>query len=182
MPTKVILGVTGSVAATLTAKMVKALVDADMEVKVVSTERGLYFFDRKAINVPVFSDKDEWQEGGYLKNVPVPHIDFGDWADILLIAPLTADTLSDMAHGKADKFLTSIVLAWPKEKPLVFAPAMNTRMWENPITRANLEIVRTVYQIKIVGPVSGRLACGFVGLGVMARIEAIVAVVCSLKK
>ena len=121
------------------------------------------------------TDKDEWPEGGYVKDQPIPHIDLGDWADILLIAPLSADTLSDMAHGKASKFLTSIVLAWPREKPIILAPAMNTRMWENPITQGNLNMVRQVYKTKVVEPREGMLACKTTGVGAMARIEDIVA-------
>ena len=173
---KVILGITGSVAAILTPKLVGAITARipGVELRIIATERSLYFFDSKTIAAPVMTDKDEWPEGGYLKGNPVPHIDMGDWADKLLIAPLTADTLSDMAHGKADKFLTSTVLAWPLTKPLILAPAMNTRMWENPITRRNLETVQAVYEVQVVGPVTGHLACGTSGIGAMANIDDIV--------
>lgn len=173
-----LLGVTGSVAATLTPKLTRELLalDVHVELKIISTERGLYFFDRESVSAlaPVLTDKDEWPESGYSKGSPVPHIDLGDWADLLLIAPLTADTLSDMAHGKADKFLTSTVLAWPREKPLVIAPAMNTRMWENPVTQRNLQTMLEVYQTTIIKPIEGKLACGVTGVGAMARIETIV--------
>ena len=174
---KLILGVTASVAAKLTPKLVAAILKAipDIEIKVVATERSLYFFKREDVAAPIMTDKDEWPEGGYVKDQPIPHIDLGDWADILLIAPLSADTLSDMAHGKASKFLTSIVLAWPREKPIILAPAMNTRMWENPITQGNLNMVRQVYKTKVVEPREGMLACKTTGVGAMARIEDIVA-------
>jgi|ERR1035437_2659111 phosphopantothenoylcysteine synthetase/decarboxylase len=174
---KLILGVTASVAAKLTPKLVAAILSArpDIELKVIATERSLYFFRREDVAVPVMTDKDEWPEGGYVKDQVIPHIDLGDWADALLIAPLSADTLSDMAHGKASKFLTSVVLAWPREKPMILAPAMNTRMWENPITQSNLDMVRRVYRTQIVGPREGVLACKTKGIGAMAQIETIVA-------
>jgi len=171
---KILLGVTGSVAAILTPKLVSALKDLNAEIKVIATQRGLFFFDKNQLNVPVQTDKDEWPETGYLKNSPVLHIDLGDWADIFLIAPLTADTLSDIAHGKADKFLTSTVLAWPHSKPIIIAPAMNTKMWENPITQGNIITVTRNYNIKMVQPIEGDLACGTHGIGAMARIESII--------
>jgi phosphopantothenoylcysteine decarboxylase len=171
---KVLLGVTGSVAAVLTPKLVRALKIAGHAVRVVSTERGLYFFYRGDVDAPVLSDKDEWPEDGYRKENPIPHIDLGQWADILLIAPLTADTLSDMANGKCDKFLTSIVRAWPRKKPIFIAPAMNTRMWEHPLTREHILRLKEWYNLGVLNPVSKRLACGEVGMGAMADISAIV--------
>lgn len=187
---RLLLGITGSVAAILTPKLVAAITDRypDIELKVIATERGQYFFRQRDVErsvqvgqktvrrgVMIMHDKDEWPEDGYAKGKPVPHIDLGDWANMLLIAPLTADTLSDIAHGKADKFLTSVVLAWPLDKPLIVAPAMNTRMWENPITQTNLQTVRLVYQARVIPPIEGNLACGTTGVGAMAKIENIVA-------
>jgi len=173
---KVLLGITASVAAILTPKLVLDIKVAipEIELKVIATERSLYFFRRDELDVPVLTDKDEWPEDGYQQGQPVPHIDLGDWADLLVIAPLTADTLSDMAHGKADKFLTSIVLAWPREKNIILAPAMNTRMWENPITQENLQKVKKIYQLIIIWPKVGNLACGTMGTGAMADINTIV--------
>ncbi len=174
---KLVLGVTASVAAKLTPKLVAAILSAKpgIELKVVATERSLYFFRREDVAVPVMTDKDEWPEGGYMKDQLIPHIDLGDWADTLLIAPLSADTLSDMAHGKANKFLTSVVLAWPIERRMILAPAMNTRMWYNPITQNNLEIVQRVYNSRIIEPREAMLACNTKGMGAMAEIEKIVA-------
>lgn len=176
---KILLGVTASVAATLTPKLVSSLSAESWVVKMIATERSLYFFDRNDLpsEVELLSDRDEWPGNGYTKDQPIPHIDLGAWADILLIAPLTADTLSDIAHGKANKFLTSTVLAWPLAKPLVIAPAMNTRMWENPITQDNLDRALEVYNTIVVDPIAGKLACGTEGIGAMARIEDIIKIV-----
>lgn len=174
---KLLLGVTGSVAAKLTSKLVAAIRAKypDIEIVVITTVCGHYFFKRGEVNAEVKTDKDEWPEGGYLKGAPVPHIDLGEWADKLLIAPLTADTLSDMAHAKANKFLTSTILAWTIGKPLIIAPAMNTRMWQNPIVQENLTKIVRVYQARVIEPIEGNLACGVTGVGAMAKIDDIVA-------
>lgn len=172
---RIILGVTGSIAAKLTPRLVRELKRNGHEVIVVATPRGAFFFDPDKVEVKVMGDKDEWSEGGYHKNDPVPHIDLGDWADLLLVAPLTAETLADMAMGSGSKFLTCIVLAWPREKPIILAPAMNTKMWENPAVQRNLQTVIKDYQPTMVGPVEGELACGTCGMGAMASIKDIIA-------
>lgn len=174
---KVLLGVTGSVAAVLTPRLVDELIRARHEVEIVATERGLFFFNPDDIKVKLWRDKDEWPEDGYHKGDPVEHIELGKRFDVLLIAPLTADTLSDLAHGKADKFLTSIALAWDfRNKPIVIAPAMNTLMWKHPATEHNLALYRMwmVENLTIVGPIEKQLACGDVGMGAMAEIVDIV--------
>lgn len=139
----IVLGITGSVAATLTPKLAGILLDAGHSVRIVATTPALYFLspdcyhpdddiiqvhnNGKNYRVDLFRDKDEWPAGGYHKNDPVKHINFRDWADLLLMAPLSANTLAKMANGYCDNFLTCIFRAWPKtEKPVVLAPAMNT--------------------------------------------------------
>jgi phosphopantothenoylcysteine synthetase/decarboxylase len=106
----------------------------------------------------------------------------GDWADILLIAPITYNTIGKLAAGIADNFLTCIAAAWPKDhKPLVLAPAMNTRMWEDPIIADNLEWIGNRFiRLTVVEPVEGPLACGGTGMGAMAHVRDIVACVSSL--
>jgi phosphopantothenoylcysteine decarboxylase len=186
---KIILGLTGSVAGILTPKMVGALIDAGHEVQIVSTTPGLYFLPegvgdeleaefsdkRSGVKVPLFRDKDEWPIGGYHKKDPVRHIDFREWADMLLIAPLTANTLTKLAIGICDNFLTCIAYAWIKSKPLIIAPAMNTEMWFNPMTKKHLDNLPNIFQkLCIVNPIEAKLACGGTGYGPMARIETIV--------
>ena len=186
---KIILGITGSVAAVLTPKLISALLDSGHEIKIIATSPALYFtktqtlFDKRIIGgengvhdwAEVFLDKDEWPEGGYHKNDTVRHINFRDWADVLLIAPLSANTLAKIAHGMADNFLCCTARAWKKEKPLILAPAMNTEMWIDPITNLQLTGLSARYQrLVIVDPISKILACGDEGLGAMAKIETIV--------
>lgn len=179
-PKRILLGVTGSVAATLTPKLVKGLVEARHLVQLVATEPSLYFFDRRDLihGVDVWEEETEWPNGSYVKDQEIPHIDLSDWADILLIAPLTANTLAKMANGICDNLLTSIVRAWPHEKPIVLAPAMNTRMWENRMTELHIISVGGCFrQVLIVEPISKKLACGDVGKGAMADIANIIKVV-----
>lgn len=191
----VILGVTGSVAGILTPKMAGALIDAGHEVRIVATTPGLYFLPegtKDDLEVPtsegtakvqVFRDKDEWPESGYHKKDPVQHIDFREWGDILLIAPLTANTLAKIANGICDNFLCCIARAWVKTKPMVLAPAMNTEMWEDPIISEHLKSLPNRFKKHgIVYPVKGNLACGGVGIGPMAPIKDIVSMVNYLKK
>ena len=181
----IVLGITGSVAAILTEKLCTSLLSAGHSVKIVATNPALYFLPqetgdhlRLAVSgggyaaVELFRDKDEWPLGGYHKNDPVKHIEFRTWADLLLIAPLSANTLAKMAHGICDNFLCCIARAWPKEKPVVLAPAMNTEMWIDPITGEHFAALRKRFpNLTLVEPESGLLACGDSGVGAMARIE-----------
>jgi len=171
---RIILGVTGSVAAKLTPKLVAAL-QVLGDVDVVATKAALYFWDRAETGTRLWTDDEEWPGSLYVKDQDVPHIKLGDEADILVIAPLTANTLAKMAHGLADNLLTSLFLAWPIDKPIVIAPAMNTRMWENLRTRANLGWFWDLHgHSRVVDPVAKKLACGTTGKGAMADIAEIV--------
>ena len=191
---KIILGVTGSVAGILTPKLAGALIDANHEVQIVSTTPGLYFLpegvdkeleaktEAGPVKVPLFRDKDEWPIGGYHKKDPVQHIEFRTWADLLLIAPLSANTLAKISHGLCDNFLCCIARAWQKNKPFVIAPAMNTEMWTDPIIGDHFRSLYARYQsMKMVEPIEALLACGDTGIGAMARIETIVETVNSFK-
>ncbi len=171
----VLLGVTGSVAATLTKKLVMALQEAGHEVQVAATAQSQYFFSRKCLGVKVWTEADEWPHASYEKNEEVLHIKLRNWADVLLIAPLTANTLAKIANGQCDNILTCVVRAWNLDKPMIIAPAMNTKMWDNPFTSRHLKIVKEVYSGVVVNPVSKHLACGDEGIGAMANIDEIVA-------
>lgn len=187
---KVLLGVTGSVAATLTYKLIGKLQMAGHKVEVVATKWSLEFWNPaetersilvqrgklKSADFKVWQEADEWPAGGYVKDMPVRHIELREWADALLIAPLTANTLGKMANGIVDNLLTSVAYAWDrKRKPLIVAPAMNTLMWEHPATKYNLERIRAWHpHFAFVMPVAAKLACGDVGIGAMANIDDIV--------
>jgi phosphopantothenoylcysteine decarboxylase len=211
---KVLLGVTGSVAAIRTPLLYEELKRAGHQVIVAATQAALYFFDPAELDpldparpqrnpAVVVLDEDEWpgySEGQrYQRDDPVLHIELRRWADLLLIAPLDANTLAKLAHGLADNCLTCVWRAWDPDRPVVLAPAMNTLMWEHRLTSQHLRtvaanagaaeagdvamspeaIVAWINQqernlkLRIVPPISKRLACGDVGVGAMAELEEI---------
>ncbi|MFQ3649903.1 MAG: flavoprotein [Gemmataceae bacterium] len=195
---RVLLGVTGSVAAIKTPALVDALRAFGHDVRVVATQASLYFFDPAELvgrSVPLFRDQDEWPGERYQRDAPVLHIELRRWADLLLLAPLDANTLAKLAAGLSDNCLTCVVRAWDSRRPIVLAPAMNTLMWQHPLTRRHLRAlteddlaVSEVEAIidalnarpgpwRIVPPICKRLACGDVGIGAMAEIPKIVEVV-----
>lgn len=132
---KVLLGCTGSVATIKLPELVQKLLDRDMEVRVVVTERAKHFI--KDVNLPpgvqVLSDTVEWAawQG---RGDPVIHIDLMKWADIFVIAPLDANTMAKIANGICDNLLTCVARAWTNTKPAIFCPAMNFNMWQHPTT------------------------------------------------
>jgi phosphopantothenoylcysteine synthetase/decarboxylase len=146
----IILAGTGSVAAIKYWRLFKALQDVGT-VKGILTDKGAYFASTAlaenkdllhiASSGEVYSDSNEWS----WKKIgdTVLHIDLKDWADVLVIAPLSANTLTKMAVGICDNLLTSLYYAWPKDKNIVVAPAMNTDMWNNPLTDKHLKELRT---------------------------------------
>jgi len=209
---KVLLGVTGSVAAIKTPELFAALHQAGHDVKIVATQAALYFFDPVSIDPKraernpdrVILDSDEWpgREQGRIaqRGDFVLHIELRKWADLLLIAPLDANTLAKLANGMADNCLTCVYRAWDMKRPVVLAPAMNTLMWEHPATERNLLqlaadvggihsqlqlaesgaiswINRSEVRLHVVAPQSKKLFCGDVGVGAMAEIPDIVAAV-----
>jgi len=110
---------------------------------------------------------------------PVLHIDLREWADVFLIAPLSAHTLAKLANGLCDDTLSCVARAWdfgspsrPVAKPLILAPAMNTAMWEHPLTQRQLEQMQSFTpKVQVVEPASKLLACGEVGMGALAAVD-----------
>lgn len=132
---KVLVGCTGSVATIKLPQLVEMLRRNNLEVRVVVTERAKHFLKDAQLppEIQVLSDTVEWaawQDRGD----PVLHIDLVKWADIFVIAPLDANTLGKIASGICDNIVTCVARAWDNAKPLLFCPAMNTKMWEHPIT------------------------------------------------
>jgi phosphopantothenoylcysteine decarboxylase len=186
----VLLGVTGSVAAIRTPALYAALRKQGHAVRVVATNAALYFFDPAELDpqqarrnpAVITIDADEWpgQTAGqhYRRDEPVLHIELRRWADLLMIAPLDANTLAKLAAGIADNCLTCVWRAWDVNRSLILAPAMNTLMWKHPLTARHLRQIQTDNaNVRIVGPITKGLACGDVGIGAMAEVEEIVAAV-----
>jgi phosphopantothenoylcysteine decarboxylase len=172
----ILLGVTGSVAATLTVKIFKALQQLG-EVRVVATKCGEQFLrneDKLQIG-EVYLEEDEWPDFYWEKDDPIMHIELRKWASALVIAPLSANTLAKMVHGICDNLLTSVFRAWDHQRPIIVAPAMNSIMWENCPTGYQIETLKN-WGIQVVPPQSKILACGDEGVGAMADISKIVEV------
>ncbi len=176
----VLLGVTGSVAAIYTPQLYVDLRQAGHAVEIVATKSALYFFDAAVIEPTadgqrnksvVIIDEDEWPGERYQRGDPVLHIELRRWADVLLIAPLDANTLAKLALGVTDNCLTCVYRAWDRAKPVVLAPAMNTLMWEHPATARHLAQIAADLRgsLRVVEPISKKLACDDVGLGAMAE-------------
>lgn len=163
----ILLGVTGGIAAYKAAALASALVKRRAGVEVVMTEHATRFiapltFEQLTGRRCVVDTFD--------RNFPhqVEHIALADRADLVLIAPATANVCAKLAHGLADDMLTTTVLACAC--PKLIAPAMNTKMFENPVTQDNLDILRR-YGWEVIAPASGRLACGAVGTGKLPEPE-----------
>ena len=163
----VLLGVTGGIACYKSAGLASALVKQGANVQVLMTRNATEFIGPHTfesltgnrVSVDTFDRNYQFQ---------VEHIALADQADLVLVAPATANVLAKLAHGLADDMLTTTVLAC--DCPKIAAPAMNTRMYENPVTQDNLALLRR-YGWEIVEPASGRLACGAVGKGKMPEPE-----------
>eukprot|EP00216_Chloropicon_sp_CCMP2111_P002956 CAMPEP_0198234442 /NCGR_PEP_ID=MMETSP1446-20131203/463_1 /TAXON_ID=1461542 ORGANISM="Unidentified sp, Strain CCMP2111" /NCGR_SAMPLE_ID=MMETSP1446 /ASSEMBLY_ACC=CAM_ASM_001112 /LENGTH=203 /DNA_ID=CAMNT_0043915225 /DNA_START=339 /DNA_END=950 /DNA_ORIENTATION=- len=124
----------------------------------------------------IYLEEDEWSTFKEIGD-PILHIELGKWADALVIAPLSANSLAKMANGLCDTLLTSLFRAWDFTKPVVVAPAMNTRMWDNPVTAIHCQVLKERYRVVQVDPVVKALACKDVGMGAMAEPATIAQVV-----
>ncbi|XP_019606515.2 phosphopantothenoylcysteine decarboxylase isoform X4 [Rhinolophus sinicus] len=145
---------------------------ARLEVAVVTTERAKHFYSPQDIPVTLYSDTDEW-EMWKCRSDPVLHIHLRRWADLMLVAPLDANTLGKVASGICDNLLTCVIRAWDLRKPLLFCPAMNTAMWEHPITSQQVGQLKGFGYVEIPC-VAKKLVCGDQGLGAMAEVDTIV--------
>lgn len=140
---KTLILVSGSVAAKLTPKLQKAFQEYG-EVKIAVSNNALSFLERGS-NVITDEAEGRWRERGD----EIAHIALRNWADVIVLAPLSANTLSKIANGAADNLITSIVRAWDYTKPMILAPSMNTLMWENPFTKKHLKTMEKLGVILI---------------------------------
>jgi phosphopantothenoylcysteine decarboxylase/phosphopantothenate--cysteine ligase len=164
---RVLVGVSGGIAAYKTAELVRQLVQAGSEVKVILTSSGARF-----VGPTTFEGLTGEPALGSLWDGSLQHIELGRWADAIVVAPATANLLAKLAVGIADDLLTTTLLAAPQRA--VLAPAMNTRMFEHPATQANLETLRG-HGHELVGPAFGGLAEGEEGWGRMVEPDVIFA-------
>jgi phosphopantothenoylcysteine decarboxylase / phosphopantothenate---cysteine ligase len=167
---RIVLGVTGGIAAYKAAELVRLLGKQGADVQVAMAEGATHFVT--AISFQALSGKpvylDQWD--ARMPNA-MAHIDLSRQADLILVAPASADFLARIAHGMADDLLATMVLA--RDCPLLVAPAMNRQMWENPATQRNVSQLQQD-GVQTLGPASGEQACGEVGVGRMLEPEEIV--------
>lgn len=179
----ILLGVTGGIAAYKAVDLAGKLISAGGEVKTVMTEAACRFVGPKSFEAvtqsPVFTTM--WSTSAEFN---AGHIALADWAEVVVVAPATANIIAKLAHGICDDLLTTTLCAcWAR--PTLVAPAMNSRMWENPAVQTNVETL-TQRGVQWIGPASGRLACGTEGIGRMAEpqdiTDAIEHIVSNIKK
>ncbi|MFA7472139.1 MAG: bifunctional phosphopantothenoylcysteine decarboxylase/phosphopantothenate--cysteine ligase CoaBC [Spirosomataceae bacterium] len=170
---KILLGVTGSIAAYKSAHLIRLLVKSGAEVKVVMTDQAREFITPLTLSTlsknPVLTSFTVSKDTGAWNN----HVELALWADALLIAPATAQTIAKCAHGLCDNLLQAIYLSMPMRGKVFFAPAMDLDMLKHPATEHNLNKIKSFGQM-IIEPGFGELASGLIGQGRMAEPEQIV--------
>ncbi len=167
----IVLGVTGSIAAYKAADLTSQLARQGCEVQVVMTADALRFITPLAFKTlsrhPVVTDLYDEEEGW-----KPTHIKLADEADLLLIAPATANVLAKLSHGLADDALTCIALALNPKAKILLAPAMNGKMWLHPATQHNVATLKS-RGAEFIGPEEGLLSCGYEGLGRLWPVDAV---------
>ncbi|MEM9444984.1 MAG: flavoprotein [Verrucomicrobiota bacterium] len=171
--TRILLGVTGSIASFKAVELASQLTQQGFEIDVIMTEGALNFVRPLSFGAitkrPVYTNL--WDED---PGAGTTHIELADQADLVLLAPVTAHLLAQMAQGLAPDLLTSILLA--AKSKVIACPAMNGKMWEHPATVANVEILKSRGVI-IFEPEAGMLACGYEGSGRLPSVDDIVSLV-----
>lgn len=171
-----LLGVSGGVAAYKACELTSLAVKAGASVRVVMTANAARFVGPVTFEAlaghPVMLHTFEGGGGG-----GIDHVDWARWADVAAVMPLTANTLGKLACGLADDALSTVLMALPRGRRCVLAPAMNTEMWMHPVVQRNLGWLAELGRYEIVEPVEKRLACGDVGAGAVAAPEDVLAAI-----
>ena len=151
---KVLVGVTGGIAAYKVPGVIRRLREADHKVKTVATEAAFHFIPEETLSIAtgehIHTEKTWWEQSGR-----VEHVSLARWADLVLVAPATADAMARVAIGLGDDLLSATILAGAKK--VLWAPAMNPEMWDNPATRRNVETLES-WGHSFVGPSEGLMA------------------------
>jgi phosphopantothenoylcysteine decarboxylase len=161
MGKRIVLGVTGSIAAYRAAELASSLAKEGLEVDVVLTDEALRFITALTFSALTRREVYTRENDGMREGQPA-HISLADQADLVVVAPATAHLLAQIAHGLAPDLLTSLLLATPA--PVIVAPAMNGKMWHHPATQDNVALLKK-RGVEFIGPEAGLLACGYEGLG-----------------
>ncbi|KAK6588819.1 hypothetical protein RS030_2361 [Cryptosporidium xiaoi] len=171
-----LVGVSGSVAAIKVEEFLDTLCkncksnNITIELKIVATKSSEHFLNFK--NYKIIRDEDEYELWNSVGD-DVLHISLRRWADIFIIIPLTANTLAKLSNGLCDNLLTNVARAWDFNKQILVCPAMNSYMWNHPITNKQIEILKS-FGYLIINPIEKKLACGEHGIGGLENINNIV--------
>jgi len=162
---KLLVGVTGGMAAYKACELVSLAIKDGHEVRVMMTENGTRFVGPTTFEAlthhPVLTNNF---------TDALAHIEWAKWADVVCVAPLTANTMAKLACGLADDALTTVLMATPRGTPVILGPAMNTEMWEHPVTIRNRRWLEENDRYTMVDPTDKRLACGDTGPGGLAKV------------
>lgn len=166
----IIVGISGGIAAYKIPELIRSLVKAGAQVRVTTTPNALQFVTELTLQTlsgsRVYSDVF-----AAINEHATEHISLPEWADAMIVAPATANVLAKMATGIADDALTTTICSCVARKPIVVAPAMNDKMWENPATQHAIDTIRSWSNITVVEPAEGPLACGTSGKGRMPEVD-----------
>ena len=166
----ILVGISGGIAAYKIPELIRSLTKAGAEVRVTTTKHALEFVTELTLQTVsgsrVYSDVF-----AAINEHATEHISLPDWCDAMIVAPATANVVCKMAAGIADDALTTTICSCAARKPIVVAPAMNDKMWENPAVQQAVNTLRTWEKVQILEPEEGILACGTSGKGRMPQIE-----------
>ncbi|EEU42902.1 uncharacterized protein NECHADRAFT_47384 [Fusarium vanettenii 77-13-4] len=195
----ILLAASGSVATIKLVQIIKGLKpQTNISIRIILTQSATQFLSGLTVEQPtvdelahlpnvdaLYTDASEWAQP-WKRNAPILHIELRRWADVLVIAPLSANTLAKVVNGMCDNLLTSVIRAWDttgavdgKKKKILVAPAMNTCMWNHPITATQIRVLEKDWGgengwFEVLRPVSKNLACGDTGNGAMIPWENVV--------
>lgn len=173
---RVLLGITGGIAAYKSAELTRLLIKAGADVRVVMTQAATQFITPLTLQA-LSGNRVHTELLDAEAEAGMGHIELARWPDLILIAPTSANFIAKLAEGKADDILSTLVLA--TKAPIAIAPAMNQGMWSNIATQQNLDLL-TARGVKVFGPASGEQACGDVGLGRMLEPQEIATLCASM--
>ena len=166
----ILIGISGGIAAYKIPELIRSLVKEGAEVRVTTTRHALEFVTELTLQT-VSGNRVYSDVFAAINEHSTEHISLPDWCDAMLVAPTTANVLGKMAAGIADDALTTTICSCVARKPVIVAPAMNDKMWENPATRHAVETIRGWQNIRVIEPAEGPLACGTSGKGRMPEPE-----------
>ena len=166
----ILVGISGGIAAYKIPELIRLLIKAGAEVRVTTTRNVLQFVTETTLQTlsgsRVYSDVF-----AAINEHATEHISLPEWCDAMIVAPATANVIAKMASGIADDALTTTICSCAARKPIIVAPAMNDKMWENPATQHAIETIRGWEKVRVIEPDEGLLACGTSGKGRMPEIE-----------